>query len=39
MPERSICDVVGVLTFVGRVQRTKKKGEPLNLKVLVNVSV
>nr|XP_048284459.1 RPA-related protein RADX [Myodes glareolus] len=25
MPERSICDVVGVLTFVGRVQRTKKK--------------
>ncbi|CAO2622917.1 RPA-related protein RADX [Lemmus lemmus] len=25
MPEKGICDVVGVLSFVGRVQRTKKK--------------
>lgn len=40
MPEKAICDVVGMLTFVGRVQRTKKKGdEPLNLKVLVTVSI
>ncbi|XP_066880121.1 RPA-related protein RADX isoform X2 [Kogia breviceps] len=25
MPENSICDVIGVLVFVGRVQRSKKK--------------
>ncbi|XP_049979978.1 RPA-related protein RADX [Alexandromys fortis] len=25
VPEKAICDVVGMLTFVGRVQRTKKK--------------
>ncbi|XP_031232140.1 RPA-related protein RADX isoform X2 [Mastomys coucha] len=25
MPEKSICDVIGVLCFVGRVQRSKKK--------------
>lgn len=25
MPENAICDVIGVLSFVGRVQRTKKK--------------
>nr|KAF6360558.1 RPA1 related single stranded DNA binding protein, X-linked [Myotis myotis] len=26
MPEKQICDVVGVLVFVGRVQRLKKRG-------------
>ncbi|XP_007468560.1 PREDICTED: uncharacterized protein CXorf57 homolog isoform X2 [Lipotes vexillifer] len=25
MPENSICDVIGILVFVGRVQRSKKK--------------
>ncbi|NP_001333451.1 RPA-related protein RADX isoform 2 [Mus musculus] len=25
MPEKSICDVIGLLSFVGRVQRSKKK--------------
>ncbi|KAL1766026.1 RPA-related RADX [Sigmodon hispidus] len=25
MPEKSICDVIGVISFVGRVQRVKKK--------------
>ncbi|CAH6783161.1 Radx [Phodopus roborovskii] len=25
LPEKSICDVIGILSFVGRVQRSKKK--------------
>lgn len=27
MPEKAICDVIGVLSFVGRVQRSKKKDQ------------
>lgn len=39
MPENSICDVIGVLVFVGRVQRLKKKGKLLILKVIKSISV
>lgn len=39
MPEKATCDIIGVLAFVGRVQRSKKKGELLNLKVSVSVSM
>ena len=39
MPNNSICDVIGVLVFVGRVQRSKKKGKLLILKVIKCISV
>lgn len=39
MAEKQICDVVGILVFVGRVQRSKKKGKLLKLKVKKSISV
>ncbi|KAM9576907.1 LOW QUALITY PROTEIN: RPA-related protein RADX [Trichechus inunguis] len=36
LPVNHICDVTGILVFVGRVQRLKKKDKLLNLKVIKN---
>ncbi|KAM7045538.1 LOW QUALITY PROTEIN: RPA-related protein RADX [Molossus nigricans] len=33
MPEKQICDVIGILVFVGKVQQLKKKGKLLKLKL------
>lgn len=39
MPKDTICDVIGLLVFVGRVQRSKKKGKTLSLKIVKSISV
>lgn len=39
MPANHICDVIGILVFVGRVQRSKKKGKLLKFKVIKIISL